>query len=296
MWNDYSRGFILPMDISSKKLVSYIIPWCDRSELAITLDGNRKLFSAESSQVIIVNAGGNFAWLKTIVTKHRMPNVELVNIDVPSFNKCTCFNVGASYAVADKIFLLDCDVTVPAEVIDESVAALNNGNFITIQDGIESDPEGHYQVLKVPFYIERKVVSRFLFDNGNSASVEFQQSNHGRSLCGLMLLYKDHYIEVGGCDSRIKGWGFEDYDLQIRLQAQLGLQRVSLGRATHITHATAPADDLTLNNKRNTEQCFKRYSSGNFLGTYAEDVEYTKSRCTRIAAEKFEEISSLSNK
>lgn len=272
------------MAVASQKRVSFIIPWFDRPELAATLKGNRELFSTDYSQVIIVNAGGDISLLKNIVAMLCMPNVVVVNIEGATFNKCSCLNIGVSFAEEDIIFLLDCDILISKDVVDNAITMLRSDCFITIQKGIESNPEAHPQVLhSFPSIREKTVTSEYLFANGNSASVEYWQSSSGRSLCGLMLLHKKHYIEVGGSDSRLEGWGFEDFDLQIRLQAQLGIERVSTGCATHLTHGTGSIADREMNNLRNTGKSFSKFKNGNFFGTYSQDLTLLRARSTLVA-------------
>ncbi len=261
------------MVAACQKRVSFIIPWSDRPVLAATLKENRGLFSPDYSQVIIVNAGGNFSSLKDIVTESCIPNITVVNLEGAKFNKSCCLNIGVSHAEENIIFLLDCDVLITKETVDNALAMLDLENFLTIRDGIESNPEAHPQVLNsLPWLKEKIVTTEFMLANGNSASFEFRQSSSGRSVGGLLLLNKKHYLSVEGADSQLEGWGFEDFDLQIRLQAMLGIRRISTGYITHITHNTANFSDLQMNNLRNMKKCSTKYEHGNFLGSYSEDV------------------------
>lgn len=259
--------------------LAIVIPWSNRKELEFCLETNRDLFHKPGRQLVLVNGGGDLANLQTMVDRLRLGNTVIVHLDGVPFNKCWCLNLGVSVTREDTLLLLDADIIVTDSTLERAMLQLRGHTFITIQDGVETDPASHPQVLKASrCLLEKVITTEWLFTRGSKASIEFRQTLCGRSVAGLILVRKEHYLAVGGYNSQLEGWGFEDYDLQIRLQAQAGLQRVNVGTASHITHTVPDERAQHLNNLRNSARSFDNYNRGNFLGTYSYDLNRWRSQ------------------
>ena len=116
---------------------------------------------------------------------------------------------------------------------------------------------------------------------GRTATIEHRMTSDGtRTGSGLIVVDREHFIEVQGFNSQLEGWGFEDYDLQIRLQLLLGLKRKTFGEAIHLSHRSAFRRET---NSRNEAACFSNYKQGLFHGTYADDVARLKDGAIEIA-------------
>lgn len=253
--------------------ISFVIAWCDRPELEVCLRRNRELFIDTQARVLIVNGGGDLLFLRGLIAAVGVPGIRIVDIEGARFNKCCCLNLGVSCSETERVFLLDADIILNRELVDMASLALSTASFVTVQKGIESRPDAHPQTLhSTPGLSERRQTTELLFRGGQKASVEFWQGSQGRSMPGVMMLRRSDYIAVEGCNSILSGWGFEDYDLQIRLQVQLGTGGASVGVATHITHDFNDAASRTKNEARNIQLCVQNYNRGDFLGTYSEDV------------------------
>lgn len=253
--------------------VSFVIPWHNRRELRQALAENEPVFADFAREVFIVNFGGDQAMLETMVADFDR-HLTILDIRAPEFNKCLALNLGVWHAQSDNVFLLDADIIIDKDLLAEAGGMLRNGTFVTVRKGRELDPPRHPQTLAgTPCLAERLNTSELLFADGRTATLEFWQGAAGRALSGLMLIRKADYVAVEGSNSALFGWGFEDYDLQIRLQIHLGLERVSASYATHITHPVDELSNLSASEARNVGTAMANYTSGNFFGTYSSDAE-----------------------
>jgi hypothetical protein len=95
------------------------------------------------------------------------------------------------------------------------------------------------------------------------------------------MLRKSDFLRVGGMNSELKGWGWEDLDLAIRLQLHLKRKHKQAWKAIHLTHSNASRN--VLSNKyadeyQNANICLANYQMGDFSGTYIKDISYWKNR------------------
>ncbi|MBI1354545.1 MAG: glycosyltransferase [Acidobacteria bacterium] len=254
--------------------LSVLTPWKDRSELAETLERNEPLLRRDDVELLLVNGGGDADALERLVRGHGWTGIRLLRLGgATEFNKSECLNLGAARARGECLFVLDADVAPAPDFLEQALAEVRAEHcFVSIERITESAPE------KVPGRwdpnseiacnaVRREITSRA----GRTATVEFRMASDGsRTGPGMIVVRRDHFFEVQGFNSRLTGWGFEDYDLQIRLQLLLGLQRKTLGAAVHLTHERTAQEE---SNARNRELCFANYKRGLFLGSLGADVE-----------------------
>ena len=129
--------------------------------------------------------------------------------------------------------------------------------------------------------MQRIITTTVVHENGRTASIEYSVDKHGtRSGVGLVLARREHFIGIQGLNSNLRGWGYEDFDFQIRLQLGLGLERVSLGRAQHVSHPPAPS--AALSHSRNIATAWQNYSKGKLEGTFDSDVARLKDKVVEL--------------
>ncbi|MGO9130043.1 MAG: galactosyltransferase-related protein [Bryobacteraceae bacterium] len=260
-----------------------MIPWCNRPQLQIGLQENCELFASLGAQVVIVNGGGSLEDLAGMLAQAAPPDCVVVDMPGAVFNKCCSLNVGVYSSATEQAFLLDADAIVGRELIEEARRALRPNTFIAVRTAEELVPEAHADILRgLGALTGRRVITELTFTNGRTAAIEFWHGVKGRSLNGLVLMNRSDYIAAEGCNSGLSGWGFEDQDLQIRLQAGLGLERISLSSAIHITHEQEAPELRSANEAKNIATCFANYENGNFLGTYSTDIAEWAPRIGRI--------------
>jgi predicted glycosyltransferase involved in capsule biosynthesis len=252
-------------------MLSVLIPWKNRPELGEALERNTRLLRQEHIEVLVVNHGGDPEELGRLVRGHGWPEIRTIHIGgVPAFNKPECLNIGASLARGETLFVLDADVIPDADFLRQALHDVRSApGFVSIDKIIESAPEKAPGRWDASSAISSNVVRwEITVQSGHVATAEFRMTNDGtRTGPGMIVVDREHFISVQGFNSELRGWGFEDYDLQIRLQLLIGLKRKTMGTAIHLSHPRPAQSD-----RSNQDLCFQNYKRGFFLGTYDADV------------------------
>jgi len=253
--------------------LSVIIPWRDRPELAEALQANARFLRRDDIEVLIVNGGGDFTAMQCLLKEHGWPGIRRIDLaGGRPFNKGECLNLGGSLSTGDSLFFLDADVILVEGFVDRVLEELAHGDrFTSVAVVRESEPELVPARWDPSSAIQKTALKRELTArNGNMATIEFWANTDGtRTGAGLIAVQRGHFVEVKGSNSALEGWGFEDYDLQIRLQLALGLKRRTFGEVVHLSHESRMQQET---NQRNQAECFANYKQGRFNGTYEDDV------------------------
>lgn len=257
--------------------LSVVVPWFNRPELGRTLTENASQLRKPGTEVLIVNGGGRQRALEGLVKDHGWPRIRMVHVPAMTFNKPACLNLGVSLARAGAILILDADVILKGAFVQRACGAVSNGGgcFASVAKVVESAPE------KVPHrwnrgaaIHQRSTTTRITSASGTTATIVHTVTRDGtRTGPGLIVVARKHFIAVGGFNSHLTGWGFEDYDFQLRLQLLLGLKRKTFGRAIHLSHESVDGRETDW---RNQQTCLENYSRGLFTGTYRADLERWK--------------------
>ena len=256
--------------------LSVVIPWSNRSELRRSLTENAFHLRKRGIEVVLVNGGGSLPEVESIARDAGWSGIRVVHVPAATFNKPICLNLGAAFARAKTIFLLDADVVLTGGFLQKACNTVQNGAcFVSIAKVIESEPD------KVPHrwnrdaaIRQRSSTTRFTTANGRKATIVHTVTCDGtRTGPGLIVVARKHFVAVGGFNSNLTGWGFEDYDFQIRLQLLLGLKRRTFGRAVHLSHESVDGRETDW---RNQQTCLENYGRGMFTGTYRADIERWK--------------------
>jgi len=264
--------------------VSIVIPWCNRAEIAKSLPKNAEWLAATQAEVVIVSSACDVKRLRELIAPHSYPGIRLLHIEgVEHFNKPECLNLGAFLSRTDWVLTLDADIILSNDFIDSALQAIaDRERFATVKEVAElgpeirllpSDPQGAI--------VQRIITTQVVHENGHTASIEYGVDKHGtRSGVGLVLVRREHFIAVQGLNSSLRGWGYEDFDFQIRLQLGGGLERVSLGRAQHVSHP--PALSAAVSHSRNIALAWQNYAQGKLDGTYNNDVDRLQDKVVEL--------------
>jgi GT2 family glycosyltransferase len=256
--------------------LSILVPWCNRPELQQTLRRNTEQFNHDGREVLVVSCGGDLQQLQQLTADHDCQALRLLHAETSQgFNKSACLNLGATSAAGSAVLVLDTDIVLTPDCLRTCLDALADGQcFVTIAQVIESAPS---TVAPWSGWDERSFITRHATtmelsgENGRRAVIQWSVRKDGiRGGPGLVMVRREHIVAVGGYNSNLLGWGFEDYDLQIRLQLSLGLRHVSCGRVHHLSHPKAP--DAVQSNERNVAICRENYLRGDFVGTLRSDA------------------------
>jgi len=250
-------------------LFSVLIPWADRPQLEVSLRGNLRWLTRPGVETVIVNAGGDYDRLVGMVREAAMPNVVAVNLPGARFNRSLCGNVAALVSKGKYLFLMDADIVLMSDIFREALDELQSGSrFVAVKRIRESAPR---QPQIWPGLAEIVCTTELLMVDGSRAVLRARYSPRGvRGGDGLVLVAREHFVGVGGLRSGLIGWGYEDTDLQIRLQLRFGLLRCEAGEVIHLTHDGA---DRNMEQwRRNRNRCFKSYARGEYRGTFDQDA------------------------
>jgi glycosyltransferase involved in cell wall biosynthesis len=255
--------------------LSVIIPWRNRPEIETTLSANTRIFAAHELEVIVVNCAGDAQQLSTALSHINIPNLGSIELQPDKFNKSLALNLGVYAARAPYLFLLDTDVIFRDDSIPAALNLLETDAFVTIERAFESAPHSSPEDSEIMEVVQSL---RIVATGQREASVETNRlriTDGSKSAPGLIFLARRHFIEIGGMNSDLQGWGWEDIDLLLRLQLGLGLAHRQVGSVTHLTHG----DEVRYfgefghqSEQFNMAMCMENYKVGHFWGTYHDDV------------------------
>ncbi len=270
--------------------LSVLIPWSGRPELARTLEHNIACLKEQRTEVIVVNCGGSAADLAAILQKVSSPMVRAIEIPASRFNKALALNIGIDVARADTVLTLDSDVLLNSETLLTEDINLER-EFFSVESMREESPvEQPLQFLQD--LREGQLVSvdqvhslRFTWADGSKSEVRTARKSlvdGNRAGAGLLMVLKRHLVAVGGFNSSLESWGWEDNDIQFRLEHVLQLRHVERGYVVHITHG----DDLRAMHGKtradltffNLKRSLAAFAQGKFEGSLHADVREWRSR------------------
>lgn len=275
---------------------SVLTTWYNRDELRLTLRENARWFERHSAEILVINCGGDTDYLRHLILESGATGVRQINIPNVSFNKCLALNIGIHCSRNPWIFTVDADLILQSDVLEESLPFLHPGSLVTMRwlhESLNMDDAkpaaaasatldlGNDSFLES---IYRTHTLEMNFRDGTSVSVPTYHYGKGRRGkgsrigSGQLLVSKQDILAVGGYNSNIRQWGWEDYDIQIRLKKMLLLKHIEVGEAIHLTHGNEKRDLLSGQTQSQTDVMNFRYicscyAAGNFKGTYLKDIE-----------------------
>ncbi len=253
---------------------SVLIPWADRPVLETTLRENRALFARHGVEVLVINAGGDRDALIALLRRAAIPNLRALDLPGAAFSRQLCLNIGARQSRGEFLLLLDADVMLRSDIFADAVDSLRSrACFVSIQYVFESDPD-HVDLPKRPelSFLARVIMSTELVTHDGRRAITRDNIVPGKSMPtdSQVLLGREDLRRVGGFNSALVGYGYEDTDLQIRLQFHLGLERLDIGEAVHHTHDASGVDRQAWRQQYLTS--VENYRNGRYLGTLDEDA------------------------
>ncbi len=260
-----------------KSKISVVIAWCDRVALRTSLSQNWPYFRRAGAEVLLVNCGGNRSLARRLVSVSAGNGpIRVIHLAAGSFNKSLALNVGSSLATSSHLCFLDADVVISPTLLDQLRARATGDTFSTVRDVVESQLVGQTSETALS---ETSQHLAFTLRDGRRARILISRTGYRqprRTGPGLVCLSRRHFVSVGGMNAELKGWGWEDLDLIIRLSLKLGLKRREHGSVIHLTHTDRVR--LKEQDRRNRMQAMARYHAGDLDGTYLRDVERYSSR------------------
>ena len=156
-------------------------------------------------------------------------------VDRP-FNKSSLLRAAASESMARVLMFLDSDIRIAPNVVErlyQQLHAVTGPSCAHLARVIESDPAQRYGVVE-GFWPQCSITS----DGLVQIRLVPWRTAGWRPGFGNLMLFREHYFEVGQHDPAYVHYGWEDLDLLVRLQLA-GLKVLSMGQACHRTHSDA---------------------------------------------------------
>ena len=273
------------MEQQTSASFSIVIPWRDRPELKETLAANAAVFARHAVEVMIVNVGGDVDGLAGILREQPLLNMRHILLPGAAFNRSLAKNIGILCSSGRYLFFLDADITLVSDPFAAARRKLEREDaFVYIRTLYESRPERDPELAYVH---ETIYMQRMTLKDGRVARVRTRRGSDGSACApGLLAVRRTHALDAGGFNSALVDWGFEDFDMHIRLQVAANLAPRWTGAACHLTHGNDKREvsGVTVRDgsRRNKLKCAESYSRGEFLGTYDEDARVWRDRLREI--------------
>jgi hypothetical protein len=270
-------------------MISIIVSWRDRDELARALPMLRETARLAGGDVTVVNYSGDERKLSAQLGTDRT-GLQVANVlGEQYFNKARAQNIGAGATTQDILFFCDCDIVVdPALILDlASELARRPGVFATLAGVVESERNSRRAGNVVCFGYELDI----RIANGRRLKIvdnEEDAEAGTRQAPGLLLARRSDFLHIDGYNGRLHGWGWEDQDMIARLTLGAGLTRIQRGIVTHLSHGESerianypPVRDRWESRDRMFRQALANYDSDDFSGTYTHDNQHLTLTATR---------------
>ena len=274
--------------MNPKPSLSAIVPWSNRDSLRTSLAGNERWMTSDLVEIVLINCGGDAQQLRTILDGFpRIPR-KLIELPDRKFNKSLALNIGIYASSAPTIFVLDADVILQSHPLTELFPLIDDHTFLTlarVRESERSDPWWKLpddQVTGENNFIQSMTETHsmdFRWADGTVTRINAYRADlcdESRAGPGLIMAKREHLMQIEGYNSNLELWGWEDNDVEVRLRRVLSLKHLDFGQAIHLTHGDElrrlNGMDLRQSDWENLVRVCKRYSQGNFLGTYSADV------------------------
>lgn len=258
---------------SSLSNLTVIIPWADRPEIHECLIRNRELL-ARTQAVIIANAGGSKNQIHKLAIRAGLPSLSVLHIPMIQFNKACAINLAVSRTHAKKIIVLDNDILIGQRTLAALAACATKTTFSTAKRMCDRNDEAVKSDEGTVTHLMRIKPRR-----RDELEIETSQQSigsTGRSAPGIACFTRAAFLAVGGMNSKLYGWGWEDIDLIVRLQLALRLQRRQTGTVGHLDSSIGSAKSgfskKASSQTMNFQTALAAYMVGELSGTYGEDL------------------------
>lgn len=268
-------------------LLSAIIPWSNRPDLQKALAGNESWLRSQFVEIIIVNCAGDRLALKQLLHQKWFAPITHVELPAPRFNRSLALNIGLFVSTAPTVFILDADIILQCDPLANLLPLVTSEAYVSIEQVLESElptcwwkgPDALGSSVNFIRSIEETRTFEFGWADGTTTKITEFASNHCtgcRAVTGLIMVDRDQLRSINGYNSSLELWGWEDNDLELRLAKQFSLNRVASGRAIHLSHSDAMRavgnKTMAQSNWDNLVTVCRKYSQGDFQGTYSSDV------------------------
>ena len=270
-------------------MLSIIVTWRNRAELSRALPGLVRCADALDGDLTVVNFGGSATMLQSQIAEH-LGRVRVIEVDNQKyFHKACAQNIGVANSRGELLFFCDSDIILDPSTLTQLMEQLLEkpdtfGTLAGVRE-TERNARGGNNVVCFGYELELRIA------NGRVLKIvdhEEDAEDGTRNAPGLLLVRRQHFLEIEGYNSDLHGWGWEDQDMISRLTLAAGLRREIFGHALHISHedslrvAHYPMSNRWESRDRMFRQALANYDRHHFLGTYSSDNRRTSARCISL--------------
>lgn len=186
------------------------------------------------------------AWVVNRLGAH-FPSTEIVvesdGSDDGPFNRARAVNRGVAQTTGDVLVLSDADVVGEAEalylaVLTVGVEAYHSAWAIPYDRYVHLNPLATDRVLRLPPSAEVGFAEADVGDVYDERTRPVRR--FGGSVCGLVVITREAFDEVGGYDENFVGWGWEDTAFAATVWGLVGPPERVHATCAHLWHALDP--------------------------------------------------------
>lgn len=176
-----------------------------------------------------------WAWVRQR-SRAQLPDAELVigDTDAAVFSHAAAFNAGARAATAPLLVFTDSDTAVDQVTLAMATAVVRAGqpwvmaeHYVKLTEAVTDCVVRTSPAVTISYVVEPMRDAEWI----------------GRSWAGFLVIRRDAFLDLGGYDERITGWGADDSIMGVTLTGLLGDQPRVPGSVWHLWHDTAYEQD-----------------------------------------------------
>lgn len=243
-----------------------VICVCKNRHKSLLISLQSWLLLDKVSEIIIVDWNSDSAINHLTTYDSRIKVVRVINEE--NFNMTQPLNIAIKLAKEKIILKLDCDYIINPYYNFLEKYSINENTFLSGRSSISLD---EYDSATDSYKFDHTTKPLSLVKNYVDSYSPFY-----KGLTGLLLIYKDNLVKVGGYDENIRRYySYEDTDLCDRLK-KIGLKEISLNYDYNLIHIPHP-DSLRYENfeGRNIRDVIKKNLQQFYSNNELEDnVDY----------------------
>jgi glycosyltransferase involved in cell wall biosynthesis len=187
-------------------MFSVIIPTYNRKEaLERTLGSILSLNIRSEFEIIIVNDYPEFK-----LSGFEDKRISVIN-NVRNLGRSASRNAGADAAKGNYLFFIDDDIEVKEDVFSRHIEKLDSGYDAVFSNVKNVRTDRSYSVLNE--YLNTRGANKKGFENN------FKSNYFTSAFCSIK---RDFFKRIGGFDEKFEGYGWEDPELGLRIEANSG--------------------------------------------------------------------------
>lgn len=200
-------------------------------------------------KIVIVEQITDFSHL-SLPEIYNIKNINHVKLysECKNIKKCWLINMSCNFVKTSFIWIIDCDFYMNFDTVKLSDDMLNKYNFIQ------------------PFVYARnlsELETKTLHDTGHIEIKYYDglesEHRHVNVYGALSFIFNiNKFKQIGGMDEQYQGWGYEDYDIFLRIHEQLPNENIYINKQQTGMHQWHPVMENIENQASNNLEIFQQ--------------------------------------